>query len=198
MTTTTAAITCSFPRFPDHALQKASGGTQLLTVLPPKAGAAGMPQIAVLATMKTEGSTFAFDPRLCSLVAGPTPPPLMKFSFEGLSASFNGGGPSWSVSFSGTSCGGDVRGPWTMTQTLSLNGTPVGQPGQRPVDLTSGAGSFTVIRNSDGSGAADAQFQTAAGAPATLTLNVTLSGNYSALSITAGQAQISATPVTAC
>jgi hypothetical protein len=196
--TTTGAITCSFPRAPEHVLLKAGGGTQLLTVEPPKPGTIGKPQIEVSATIKAAGSTLAYDARVCKAVAAPKPPQLMKFSFDGLSASFNGGGPGWSVSFSGTSCGSDVRGPWSMTQTLSLNGTPVGQPGQRPIDLTSGSGSFTVIRNSDGSGSADAQFQVSAGPPAAMTLGVTLNGNYSGLSVNTAQAQISATPVASC
>jgi hypothetical protein len=85
-----------------------------------------------------------------------------------------------------------------MTQTLSLNGAPVGQPGARLADLTSGSGGFTILKNSDGSGQADAQFQVAAGPPATMTLAVTLSGNYSGLAVGTPQAQVTATPVTAC
>jgi hypothetical protein len=196
--TTTSAITCAFPRAPDHVILKAGGGTQLLTIEPPKAGTTAKPQTAVSLIVKGDGATLKYDGKLCKQVEGPKPPPLMKFSFAAVAASFTSIAGTWSVSFSGTSCGGAARGPWTMTQTLSLNGAPVGQPGPRLVDLTSGSGGFTIVKNSDGSGQADAQFQVGAGPPATVTLGVTLSGNYSGLSIGTSQAQVTATPVTAC
>ena len=197
-TTETGELTCTFPRAPLQTINKASGGYVLTTVEPAKPGAAGKPQIEVLVTIKAMGSTLAYDGKVCKLGAAPKPPPVMKFSFQTLAATFNGGGPMWSVTFSGTSCGSDVRGPWLMTQTLLVNGTPAAPPGQRLVDLTSGSGGFTILKQSDGSGSADAQFQVSAGPPATITLGITLFGSYSGLSIGTPQAEITATPVASC
>jgi hypothetical protein len=198
-TTATGELQCTFPRPPVQTILKAAGGFVLQTIEPPKAGSTSKPTVVASATIKPTGSTLLFDPMPCKLIAAPKPPPLMRFTYQGLAASFTGqGGTAWSVGFSGTNCGSDVRGPWAMTQTLSLNGSQVGQPLQRAVDLTSGAGGFTILKSSDGSGSADAQFQLSPAAPTTITLGITLGGNYSGASVSAAQAQVTATPVASC
>jgi hypothetical protein len=193
--TETGAVRCSFPRAPDHVILKSGGGTQLLTVEPPTPGTRGKPQIEVSLTVTAAGSTLKYDGKLCRSVAGPKPPQLMKFSFATLAASWTNGSLNWAVTFSGTSCGGAARGPWTMIETLTLNGSPVGQPLTRQVDLASGSGGFTILKERDDSGSADGQFQVA---DSTIALGVTLKGTYSGLSVGTPQAQIASEPVAAC
>jgi hypothetical protein len=194
-TSATGELQCTFPRAPVQTIARASGGFVLLTIEPATPGVKGKPQVEVSVTIKPTESSLAYDGKACRLTAAPKPPPQMKFDYQGLAATFSTVAGTWTVTFSGTSCGGDVHEPWAMTQTLMLNGAPVGQPGLRLVDLTSGSGGFTILKNSDGSGAADVQFQISG---STIAMAIALSGNYTGLALGQPQAQVTSTPVTSC
>lgn len=193
--TQTGRLTCTFPRSPLQTISKAGGGSVLTTVEPAKPGTTGKPQVEVTATIKDTGSTLVYDGKYCKLGPAPKPPPLMQFSFQGIVTSFNGNGPMFVLTYSGTRCGSDVLGPWSIKSEFT-GGNVTGPPITVTRDLTSGSGTFTIISGSDGS--AQAQLQASAGPPPTMTLNVTLTGSWSGLSTNPSQVPITATPVASC
>ena len=150
------------------------------------------PQIAVSVSIKTAGSKLSYNSKLCRRTASPKPPPLMKFSFEGLSATFNLGGTTPATeTFSGTGCGSDVLSGWTITYTI------LGQSHSQPASFQAGVPN-TVFTLQGGGGSATSQLQITPGSPAQVALTVTLSGSYNGLVINVPQVPITATPVASC
>jgi hypothetical protein len=189
-TTQAGLLVCSFPRAPLHEVVKTPGGYLWVSAEPGKAGAAA--QVEVSATFKSAGSTLSYDRKACKLAAAPKPPPLMQYSFDGLSTTFNGpGGAPVTETFKGTACTSDIRSGWAITFNL------FGADHPNTVDFRA-ANPASVGGLQGGGGAAQAQLQLNAGPPATMTLIVNLTGSYSGLSINPSQVPITATPVSSC
>jgi hypothetical protein len=115
---------------------------------------------------------------------------LRQFSFQGIVASFNAGPAPATVTFPGTRCSADIRGPWTVTNSFGA------QSAQRQLDLTSGSATFQIVNGLGGE--ADGQLQLSAGPPATISLSLTLTGSYNSLSVNPPQAPVTATRVASC
>ena len=121
----------------------------------------------------------------------------MKYTFSGLTASFNAHGLPITYTFSGEVCGDPSSTPWSIS--FSVNGSP---PFTRPVSLPVGTPVDVAAYAAKDAGGVDVARATlrltfTTGPPPQMELSVAQTGDVSNLQIGAAAA-VAATPVAAC
>ena len=118
----TMLVNCTFKVVPEMKAAKSGGGGLLTVTL-------GHTTTTVLtASMKATGSKLTYDSRYCKTTPAPTPPPAAKparYSFSGLTVSFDAQSLHVTYTFSGTMCGDPATTAWALSTVLSVTPNPI-------------------------------------------------------------------------